>query len=80
MEISKDWMDEAEGDVEYAKSDLKGNYTVASDADLLVIYRGKERKDAYAIIKRTLGLPRLEPHVYSDSEYKKMTENGIVLF
>jgi len=50
----------------------KGNYTVASDMDLLVVHRGKERKDAYATIKRTLGVPRLEPHVYSDSEYEKM--------
>jgi len=65
----------------------KGNYTVASDADLLVVYRGKERKDAYATVKRTLALPRLEPHVYSDSEYEKMKKtitkmikNGIVLF
>ena len=65
----------------------KGNYTVASDADLLVVYRGKERKDAYATVKKTLGIPRLEPHVYSDSQYQKMkktidrmTKNGIVLF
>ena len=65
----------------------KGNYTVGSDTDLLVGYRGKERKDAYAIVKRTLGVPRLEPHVYSDSEYEKikktinkMTKNGVVLF
>ena len=64
----------------------KGNYTVASDADLLVVYRGKERKDAYATVKKTLGVSRLEPHVYSDSEYEKMkktinkmTKNGIVL-
>ncbi len=65
----------------------KGNYTVASDIDLLVIYRGKERKDAYSVIKRTLDVPRLEPHVYLDSEYEKMkktinkmTKNSIVLF
>ena len=65
----------------------KGSYTVASDIDLLVIYIGKERKDAYSVIKRTLGVPRLEPHVYSNSEYEKMkktinkmTKNGIVLF
>ncbi len=65
----------------------KGNYTVASDADLLVVYRGKERKDAYSTVKKTLGVSRLEPHVYPDSEYEKMkktinemTKNGIVLF
>lgn len=65
----------------------KGNYTVASDTDLLVVYRGKERKDAYATIKKTLGISRVEPHVYLDSEYEKMKKtinkmikNGIVLF
>ena len=38
-------------------------------------------------VERILGVPRLEPHVYSDSEYEKMkktvnkmTKNGIVLF
>lgn len=50
----------------------KRNDTVASDTDLLVVYRGKEIKDAYAIIKRTLGLPRLESHAQSDSQYKNM--------
>ncbi|GAI94929.1 unnamed protein product, partial [marine sediment metagenome] len=65
----------------------KGSYTVASDADLLVVYGGKERKDAYATVKRTLRVPRLEPHVYSHSEYEKMkkvvnkmTKDGVVLF
>jgi len=43
-------------------------------------------KDVYATVKKTLGVSRLEPHVYSDSEYErmkktinKMTKNGIVL-
>lgn len=65
----------------------KGNYTVASDVDLLVVYKAKERKDAYVTVKKTLGVPRLEPHVYPAREYKKikktinkMTKNGIVLF
>jgi len=39
----------------------KGNYTVASDTDLLVVYRGKEIKDAYATMKRTLVFPVLSP-------------------
>ena len=47
----------------------KGNYTVASDKDLLIVYNGVEREDAYAFCKRTLGIPRLEPHVYSVREY-----------
>jgi predicted nucleotidyltransferase len=65
----------------------KGNYTVASDVDLLVVYEGEERKDAFGTVKRTISIPRLEPHVYSESEYEdlketicKMIEDGVVLF
>jgi len=65
----------------------RGNYTVASDVDLLIVYRGKPRPDAYAMTKRILGIPRLEPHLYSQAEYEKMkgtisrmSEAGIVLF
>jgi predicted nucleotidyltransferase len=64
----------------------KGNYTVGSDIDLLVVYRGEARPDAYACVKKILDLPRLEPHVYTEAEYerlretlRKMTEGGIVL-
>ena len=64
----------------------KGNYTVTSDIDLLIVYRGRERKDAYAICKKTLGISRLEPHVYSEKEYEemkntieRMIEDGVVL-
>lgn len=65
----------------------KGSYTVASDVDLLVVYKGEKKKeDAYVIIKRVLGIARLEPHVYSEKEYEavkgiinKMIEDGIVL-
>jgi predicted nucleotidyltransferase len=64
----------------------KGNYTVGSDIDLLVVYRGEARPDAYACVKKILDLPRLEPHVYAEAEYerlrealRKMTEEGIVL-
>jgi hypothetical protein len=65
----------------------KGNYTVASDIDLLIVYKGKERKNAYALIKKTLNLPKLEPHAYTERSYKEMEETikrmidgGIVLF
>lgn len=65
----------------------RGNYTVASDVDLLIVYRGKPRADAYIIAKRILDIPRLEPHPYSQAEYDKMkrvisrmSEAGIVLF
>lgn len=63
------------------------NYTVASDIDLLIIYEGANREDAYALSKKLLGIPNLEPHVYCAAEFRemkqtidKMTRNGIVLF
>ncbi len=64
-----------------------GDYTVASDVDLLIVYKGKPRPDAYAIAKRILDIPRLEPHLYSQAQYeklkttiRKMSGAGIVLF
>jgi predicted nucleotidyltransferase len=50
----------------------KGTQTVASDIDVLIVYKGKERKDAYKIAKKVLGIPGLELHIYSEEEYKKM--------
>lgn len=148
MERSRDWMNQAEGDLQHAKSDVQGGYyewacfsaqqaaekavkavrvfypkfdrawlvrtlqegierlkvefpirrvvlfgsyaqqtyTVASDVDLLVIYQGDSRADAYALTKRTLNIPRLEPHLYTEAEYKavastvdKMIAGGVVL-
>lgn len=65
----------------------KGNYTVGSDVDLLIIYKGESRADAYALTKKSLAIPRLEPHLYSEEEYRKMvgtinkmSEGGILLF
>ena len=65
----------------------KDQYTVASDIDLLIVYSGKARQDAYAIVKKTINIPRLEPHLFTDEECKilkptldKMTEKGVVLF
>jgi hypothetical protein len=64
----------------------KGNFTVGSDVDLLIIYKGGKRADAYAIAKRTLDIPQLEPHLYSEDEYKemegiinKMSDGGILI-
>jgi hypothetical protein len=65
----------------------KGNFTAFSDIDLLVVYDDPIREDAYKIVKRTIKLRGLEPHVYSLSEYKqiektieKMIENGVVVY
>lgn len=64
----------------------KGTYTVASDVDVLIVYQGEPRPDAYALTKRTLNIPRLEPHLYTDAEYQsvvatveRMVEGGVVL-
>lgn len=65
----------------------KGNYTVGSDVDLLVVYRGKRRDDAFSIVKKVFDIPRLEPHLYTEEEYEdmkntldKMIEDGVLLF
>jgi hypothetical protein len=66
---------------------VQGKYTVASDIDILVVYEGKERSDAFKIVKRSLDIPLLEPHVYSEGEYRgleksidRMTTGGVTLF
>ena len=65
----------------------RGNYTVASDVDLLVVYTGEKREEAYTTIMRILDIPRLEAHVYLEEEYRevkevieRMTRDGVVLF
>lgn len=64
----------------------KGNFTVASDIDLLLVYAGPPRDDAYALAKKTLAIPHLEVHAYSEEDYGRlreticrMEEEGIVL-
>jgi len=65
----------------------KGNYTVGSDVDLLVIYRGTPKPRAYAMVKKALNVPRLELHLYAEDEYERrkeildrMSAGGIGLF
>ncbi len=65
----------------------KGTYTVGSDLDLLVVYAGRPREDAYAVAKKALGLPRLEVHPYTNEEYEamretidRMTADGVILY
>ncbi len=64
----------------------KGRQTVASDIDLLVIYAGRPRTDAYALVKQALNIRRLEPHVYAEEEYEqarmmveRMIHDGILI-
>jgi predicted nucleotidyltransferase len=51
----------------------KDKYTIDSDIDLLVVYSG-DTKDAYATVKRAIGISGVEPHVYSEEEYRAMRE------
>jgi len=61
--------------------------TVASDVDLLVVYEGASREDAFATIKKAIPVRGLEPHVYTVEEAAKqqdllarMTRDGIVVW
>jgi len=65
----------------------RGAHTVGSDVDLLVVYRGEPRPDAYAVTKRALDIPRLEPHLYTEAEYQgarttvdRMVRGGVTIF
>lgn len=50
----------------------RGAYTVASDVDLLVIYEGEKRGDAFSLVKKTVNVSRLEPHVYTEEEFNAL--------
>jgi predicted nucleotidyltransferase len=63
-----------------------GRATAFSDIDLLVIYSGPPRDDAYRIVREVVGLRGLEPHVYTDDEaaalrptLDRMTRGGVHL-
>jgi predicted nucleotidyltransferase len=65
----------------------RGRQTVASDIDLLVVYAGAVRGDAYTLVRRTFDLRRLEPHVYAEEEYaqvsatlERMVQDGITVY
>jgi predicted nucleotidyltransferase len=65
----------------------RGRQTVASDIDLLVVYAGAAQGDAYALVRRTLDIRHLEPHVYAEEEYaqgrdtlERMVQDGIPVY
>ncbi|MGQ0568223.1 MAG: nucleotidyltransferase family protein [Armatimonadota bacterium] len=65
----------------------KGTFTAASDIDLLIVYKGEPRADAYASVRRTLEVPRLEPHLYTLDEaaeqedtIRRMEAGGVILW
>ena len=64
----------------------RGNYTISSDVDLLVVHDSPLTIDVYKLLKKSLNIPRIELHIYSLKEYEnlketieRMTRNGVVL-
>lgn len=53
-------------------STARERHTIASDIDLLVVYAGEPRADAYALVRETLGIRGVEPHCYTESEAEAM--------
>ena len=58
-----------------------------SDIDLLVVYAGAVRADAYALVRRALDLRRLKATVYAEEEYtqvsatlERMLQDGITVY
>jgi len=65
----------------------EGKETVFSDIDLMVIYAGLPREDAFKLVKQHMNLRGLEPHVFSEDEadnlkmtLDRMAKAGIVLY
>jgi len=92
IRIIKDRLDKLKGELPISLivlfgSYAKDSYTTASDIDLLVVYEGQKREDAYAKVKKTIEISGIEPHIYTEGEYTKMKEviekmikNGVILF
>lgn len=64
-----------------------GRHAVGSDIDVLVVYSGERREDAFKVVKQTLALAGVEPHVYTEEEaraveptLRRMAEQGVVLY
>lgn len=49
-----------------------GRATAFSDIDLLVVYADPPREDAYVLVRRSVRIRGLEPHVYSEAQAAKL--------
>lgn len=69
----------------------RDRYTAGSDIDLLVVYKGKDRVDAFKIVMDEVRLPRLEPRIYTEEQFNTLlagspkfaevlNEEGITIF
>jgi uncharacterized protein len=66
--------------------DTRSPISSKSFVDILVVYSGPPRGDAYKIVRRALDVRGLEPHVYSEEEAEslrltldRLTRQGIDL-
>lgn len=51
-----------------------GRATAFSDVDVLIVYEGPHRDDAYRLAAQALTLRGIEPHVYAESEAREVRE------
>ena len=65
----------------------KGNYTVVSEINLMVVCKVKVKKDVYSMIKYILAIRNLEPHRYTKAAFiemidtiEKMINDTVVLY
>ncbi len=49
-----------------------GNYGPGSDVDILVVYRGRSREDAYSLAWEALEVPSLQLHIYTHAEFEAL--------
>lgn len=50
----------------------ENRHTAGSDIDIVVVYEGKERADAYRLVMEKICLPRLEPKVYTEEQFNAL--------
>jgi len=54
----------------------RGRATAASDIDLLIIYEGSRREEAYSLCWDIIDIPQLELHIYTEEEYERLKASG----
>lgn len=52
----------------------RGQATVTSDIDVLIVYRGEARSDAYGLAWRALDVRGVELHLYSERDVGRVAE------
>jgi uncharacterized protein len=64
----------------------RSRHTAFSDVDLMIIYTGPERDDAFALVKEVVAVKGLEPHIYTSEQaarlpvLDRMTAGGVAIF